>query len=289
MKRIVKQLIIIISVLAVLTGIVWGTKWLLRVRPTCFDGIKNGEEEEIDCGIACGVICPEKKPEAKSLMLKSVQAVQGGGKCDIVGIVSNPNSTLGAEHIPYTIKWGTIEKQGEFYVYPSEERYLADVNLPCQSSGTPQLEIKDPPRWDFFKGYEKPNLEISNFKFTYPDDSYEFAEVTGIVINQSPFDLKEVEIYAIVKDSAGNITAINHTTVNGIFVGEKREFRIFWTHSFPKNGTGSFFITSNLFNSENFIKTYSAESAKWNTDELKNNYGRNQINQGGQNYLQNPK
>lgn len=270
MKRIVKQIIIVFVVLLFLGSIAFGLIWLTRTKPTCFDGLKNGEEEGTDCGGVCGVSCPTQKPEAKPLVLKNLQVIQGGNKCDVVATVNNPNGSLGAEHVSYSLSWGSFQKQGDFYIYPSEERYIAEMNLPCENGIDPQIILKDPKDWKIFAGYEKPNLEISNSQLTYPDNSYEFADVTGIVTNHSPFDLKEVQVFAIIKDSSGNVSAINKTTVNSLVVGEKREFRIFWTHPFSKNGTGSFYTTSNLFNSENFIKTYSADSAKWNTDEVIN-------------------
>lgn len=271
MKRVIKQIIIIAAVVLFLAAIVLGAIWFMRVRPTCFDGVKNGEEEGVDCGSACGVSCPTPGPTPVSLALNSVQVVQGGGKCDVVLAVSNPNNSLGADHIPYSVKWGTVQKQGEFYIYPSEERFVAEMNLPCQSGQDPQAEVKDPAKWSLFKGYEKPNLEISDSHFSYPESTYEFAEVGGIVTNHSPFDLKVVEIYAVVKDAKGAINAINRTTVNSLMVGEKREFRIFWTHTFPTNGTGFFYTTSNLFDSQNFLKNYSANSAKWSTENRNEN------------------
>lgn len=254
----------------VIGGLVWGVFWLTRTKPTCFDGVKNGEEEGVDCGGACGVSCPTQKPDAKPVMVKNLQVVQGGDKCDVVATINNPNGSLGAQHVPYSLSWGSVQKQGEFFIYPSEERYIAEMNLPCQPTGQLQLEVKDPPEWKFFTGYEKPNLEISDSKFDYLENSYEYAQVSGIVTNHSPFDLKEIQIYAIVRDSAGQVAAINRTTVNSLSVGEKREFRIFWTHPFAKNGAGSFYTTSNLFDSANFIKSYSAESAKWQTDGQSN-------------------
>lgn len=278
-------MLIIATVVIVLAGLVLGIRWLLRVKPTCFDGVKNGEEEGIDCGSICGVSCPTSQPDPKPLVVKNIQIIQGGSKCDIVIDVSNPNSTLGAQHIPYEIKWGAVQSRGEFYIYPSEERYIAGMNLSCQNGQNPQVDVKDPPKWELFRGYEKPNLEISNSRLDYPENSYEFAEVSGIITNHSPFDLKEVEVYAIVKDFSGNVVAINRTTVNSLLVGTKREFRIFWTHPFAKNGIGSFFTTSNLFNSGNFLKAYGSESAKWTTgsDNVNLNYNEN-MNYSGQKY-----
>ena len=38
---------------------------------------------------------------------------------------------------------------------------------------------------------------------------------------------------------------------------------MFWTHNFPKGGVNNFYLTTNLFDSENLLKTYDAESVKW--------------------------
>lgn len=267
MKRIIKQLIIVIAVLLVITGVVLGVRWLTKVNATCFDGLQNGSEDGVDCGGNCKKSCPPKKPDAKPVEVKKFQILQGENKCDLVAVVDNPNTVLGAQHIPYSIKWGTFEKKGEFYVYPSEERYVAEMNLPCQdSTASPTIEVGNPLEWEFFSGYEKPRLDIPDPKYRTLDSPYEFAEIIGDVFNKSPFDLKEIEVYAaITDDDTGDIITINKTTVNEILVGEKREFRLFWTHPFPQNkGTIHFYTTSNLFNTQNFVKKYGVQSTKWN-------------------------
>lgn len=271
MKRIVKQILILVIVLGAIGALIGGVVWLMRTRPNCFDKIQNGEEEGVDCGSVCNVSCPTKKPPAIPIRAKSIQIAEGAGKCDVIVDIENPNDSLGAEKIPYEIYWGAIRNKGEFFVYPSESRYIAEMNLPCQQGQNPNVNIGQPAKWEFLRAdYRKPNLEISDSKFNYPENSYEFAEVTGLVTNKSPFDLKEVEIYAIIKDTNGDVIAIRKTRVDRLLVSEKREFRIFWTHPFAKNGIGSFYSTSNLFNSDNFIKTYGAESGKWSTNENTN-------------------
>lgn len=269
MKRGVKQSIIIIFVLTIVISTILLVKWLLRVKPTCFDQIKNGNEEGIDCGSACNKSCPQEKPEAEALKIRDFQVVEGDGiKCDLVAIIENPNSALGGQHIPYTMTWGSMQKNGEFYIYPGErERYIAEINLPCQKGVTPQIEVKEPSNWQLFREFEKPNLEIITSKSFDPkesnvsEDSYEFFSITGTTINKSPFDLKEIEVYVIIKNSSGKILGINRTTINSILVNEKRDFRLFWTHSFNKeDGSYKFFTTSNLFDSENFMRAFGAGS-----------------------------
>jgi hypothetical protein len=262
MRRIYKQILIVFAVIVFFSVMTYGIIWLTRAKPTCFDKIQNGEEEGIDCGAVCGNTC-EKKAKPLPLQLKEARIVQGGSKCDLTAIVNNPNNSIGAQHVPYQLSWGNINKKGEFYIYPSEERYIAEVNLPCQANNSPELKIEDPAKWEYLKGYtEKPNLQISNAKFQYLDGP-EFAESLGIITNKSPFDLKTIEIYSIIKDSSNKIVAVNKTNINSLPVNEKREFRMFWTHNFPKGGVNNFYLTTNLFDSENFLKTYDAESVKW--------------------------
>ena len=267
MKRIFKQLIIITVVIVFISSIVFGIIWIRKERTTCFDGIKNGQEEEVDCGGSCEKSCPPKKPESKALSIKKFQIIEGGGKCDLVAIISNPNTVLGAQHVPYTFKWGGYTKSSQFFIYPSEERYLADINIDCQSSGEPTLEIGEPGSWEFFRGFEKPRLEIPDSKLNPLEGPYEFAEIVGNVFNKSSFDLQEIEIYAALQNNQEDIVAINKTTINAILVGEKREFRMFWTRPLMYNGGKiHFYTTSNLFNSQNFIKKYGVNE-KWNKEE----------------------
>ena len=161
-----------------------------------------------------------------------------------------------------------MQKNGEFYIYPGEgERYIAEINLPCQKGVTPSITIGDPSEWQFFKEFEKPTLEITNSEShdpsqaTVANESYEFFAITGTTINKSPFDLKEIEIYVILKNPTGKIIGVNRTTINSILANEKRDFRLFWTHSFGKEeGSYKFFTTSNLFSSENFMRTFGAGS-----------------------------
>ncbi len=260
MRRIFKQLLIItvfLLFLGSLAGLIW---WLSQKKPTCFDGLQNGTEEGIDCGLACGNSCGPKTDPISPIALDKIQVIFSGGKCDIATKIINPNSSYGAQHIPYQITWGGFSKKGEFYIFPSEERFLIDANIPCDSTQSPKVEIGSPSEWKYFRGFEKPNLEMSNSSFTYTDGP-DFAEAKGIITNKSPFDLKEIEVYAIIKSSKEEIIAINKTTINSLMHGENREFRVFWTRPFPLGGISSFYTTANIFGSDNFLKIYGAESA----------------------------
>ena len=58
-KRVPKQIVIGIIFLLLISGVTFGfIDYFFLVEPTCFDGVKNGQEEGVDCGLlACGVAC----------------------------------------------------------------------------------------------------------------------------------------------------------------------------------------------------------------------------------------
>jgi len=276
MSRNLKRIAIIFFFLLTIAGIVTGIMWLKSTKPTCFDGIKNGEEEGIDCGSVCKKSCPTptEKPLPLEVNVKDFQVVQGESTCSLVASVKNPNSTLGGQHVPYRFVWGSIEKKGEFYIFPGEnERYISEMNVPCQNGVQPTLQIGDPPKWEVFKGFEKPSLSIIDSKLEYLNSPSEFAEIKGTIKNNSPFDLKEIEIFVVVKNSLDQVVAVNRTTINSILVSEKRDFRMFWVDPFPQEGGSyKFFTSSNLFNNANFVRAYSGQD--YNIDKGEgNNWG----------------
>jgi len=262
MKRRSKQITVVVIVLIISGMVVGGIKWLTYTRPNCNDNIQNGQEEGVDCGGVCGKVCPDQKPKAKKLSATNVQVVKANSVCDIVASVENTNVSLGGKDIPYTIQWGEVKKQGSFYIFPSETRYIIEINQPCQEGKKLEFNIGEPEEWEFFRGYEKPKLDITNKNFRYLENNYEFAEVTGVVVNNSNFDLQEIEVYAILKNSKGSVMGVNKTTVNSILIGERREFRLFWTSPLPgKVSSIDIFTTTNLFNSHNFMQKHGFTSS----------------------------
>jgi len=255
MSRLLKQIIIIIVFFLIIGVIVGGFIYLGRDKSSCFDGIKNGNEEGIDCGEACAKSCPILIPEAKELKAVNIQAIKSGDTCDIIATIDNPNLSLGGQKIPYSIEWGSAIDKGTFYIFPNETRYLLSFKQSCQEGKKLSVNIGSPAEWELFKNYEKPRLDITNRNFQYLQNNYEFAEVTGIVVNNSPFDLVEIEVYAVLRANNNEVVGVNKTTVNSILIGERREFRMVWNDSLPgKVAKIEIFTTSNLFNSHNFMQ-----------------------------------
>src|SRR3989338_8254868 len=100
--RVQKQLIIGIVFVLILGGIGYGIYSGLVTKVSCTDGIQNGKEEGVDCGIlACGKAC---EPAIMPINIISSQFFKvGQGDYDFVAQLSNPNVSYGASRIEYSL------------------------------------------------------------------------------------------------------------------------------------------------------------------------------------------
>ena len=57
--------------------------------PTCFDNLKNGSEEAVDCGGTCELVCPFQATEPNILWSRAFKI--SDGVYNIAGLIENPN------------------------------------------------------------------------------------------------------------------------------------------------------------------------------------------------------
>ena len=137
--RVLKQLIIGLVFALILSGIGYGIYSGLVTKVSCTDGIKNGKEEGIDCGIlACGKQC---EPEIKPINIISSRFFQiGAGDYDFVAQLSNPNVSYGASRLEYNLG----SSSGSSYILPGQTKWvvLTALKIPDGVEGV-QLVIKN--------------------------------------------------------------------------------------------------------------------------------------------------
>lgn len=269
-----KKKIIIILIYAVifalfLSFLVFKLYFWLRPAQTCFDKIKNQNEEAVDCGGLCLKKCPAKAEFDLSVLSAGFVESGSTNKYDLYGEVENPNSEFGSGRFDYvfTLKDSggqTIaEKAGQGYILPGEKKYIVENNVESASvPASAQLEIKDN-NWIEFTDYEKPQLKIINKNYSEINSGMGFSEATGLLRNESPFDFSSIRLIFIIKDENSKIIALNSTQINSVRSGENREFRAFWPSKF--SGTvRNMEVQSevNIFDSESFAKKY-IESQKF--------------------------
>ncbi len=251
--RFPKQLTIGLIFILILSGIGYGIYYSLVPKISCTDGIKNGKEEGVDCGIlACGKVC---EPAIMPLNIISSQFIQTGqGDYDFVAQISNPNTSYGASRVEYSLG----SNSGSFYILPGQTKWLVLTAL------------KIP------EGVEGVNLVINNAqweKLNMPDNTVSFVsrrndyhatqtgtELNAILYNNSNYDFDKVDVAVILFDNTGSVVGVGKTDIRTFVSKSERGLTVAWPFALPGNATRQDIeALTNLFANSNFIKSYGSQ------------------------------
>ncbi len=262
-----KRTIIIAIYCGIFMLIFWALYAHFRPAPSCKDGVKNQNEEGVDCGGVCQKSCGIV---AQKLIIGKMGVVPSGiaGKYDFYAELTNPNATFGNKNFYYNLDFkdangGVIaSRKGSSYVLPSEHKYVIENNI--DASNVPasfDFSLISSDWVEFNDYYEKPDLQIVNKNYDEVSDSVGFSEASGLLKNNSPYDFDLIKVEIILKDSDGNVLALNSTQMSTVASGEQRDFRVSWPNSFPGTvGNMETQVEVNVFNSDTFMKrTYKTE------------------------------
>ncbi len=236
----------------------------IRVPATCNDGIRNQNEQGIDCGGSCAVACQEVIV-AQDLVRKEVSFVPGGNdRSDVLVTLYNPNDTSGASSFRYTIELHASDGQvlatrtGTSYILPQETKDLIEIGLP---SSTPPLSVTmtvSDATWERFSGYqEKPNISIYQKHYAILPPGAIFSQASGLLSNESLYDFRSISVAVILRDSNDKLLAINKTRLDNIKAGEQRDFTLPFPAPFP--GTVEKIdmeADADAYHSDNLMKQY---------------------------------
>jgi hypothetical protein len=259
-----KRLIIIVIFTVLFLATLWFFYSIFRTKPTCFDGIKNQSEEDVDCGGVCFKKC--KKIEAKDLTIGETGVVESStvGEYDFYGVVANPSNFYGSKRFDYQIKFkdenGLIlgEKQGDSFILPGDKKYIIENNIKLSKFPTSiDFSVSNFEWVEVDDLYKKPDLRVVNRTYNEISSGVGFSEAKGLLQNRSPFDFALIKIKVILRDANDKIIALNATEMRTVKSGEDRDYRAFWPSRFPGEMSNvESQIEVNVFDSDAFAKEY---------------------------------
>lgn len=229
----------------------------IRVEPTCFDGVQNQEEEQIDCGGLYCQACKVMKLEDAKVLSKHWFAV--GGTYDAVAQVRNPNEQHGAHRLSYMFTFYDADrniisqKTGVTYILAGQTRSIVESNIVFDRPFTFMDFFIEPVAWDEQKISLGPAaLPIFSKKYEQatPNENG-FAHVTGTVQNQSPYSFSVVDVAVVLFDKDRTPIAVGKTQVNGLRFGENRDFTVLFAKGTPLPAEVYAEATADIFDSSN--------------------------------------
>ncbi len=260
-SRVFKQIIIAAVFFLILSGFGFLIYAFSQPKPTCFDGIRNQEEEGIDCGGPC-LECELK--EIKGIEVLWIEAVRNQNNFyDLAAKIKNPNQNYGSGEVPYQFKIYDrdnnliTEISGQTYILPNQTKYLitarVEVNRSLKRINLSFGEID----WQKLSDAEMPQLAIQQKEYHQLKESEPgFSQVRGVLVNKSSFDFEQVDIDILLYDSLNKLVGVNRTEIKTLLSGQERDFFATW---FSEIDSQVVFVEmeaeTNIFDPDNYLPT----------------------------------
>jgi len=202
------------------------------VRPSCFDKIKNGNEEGIDCGGSCAVQCVNNQIPTLNILWNRMFQVDDG-VFNVIAYVENPNY-LFSTSVHYRFKiydsgnFLIAERNGEVFV-PAKKSFGVFEGAIRVGQRIPDhsiFEFLSSPVWQKPANPEPP-LSIANVVLSGENST---PKIEAVLNNPNSFAVSNIKITAIVYDAGNTAVAASETIIDS--VGREGSQPVFW--SWPK-------------------------------------------------------
>lgn len=264
-SRVLRRMIIAGTFLAIFSFTGLGLKRAITPAPSCTDGVMNGQEEGIDCGLfACSNYCEPNLDPPKVISTKLIET--GQSDYDFIAEIENPHLQFGASEVVYEValydQGGAelLKDEGIFYMLPGQKKFLILTHLTSEKNiNKIDFRIKSA-KWQKLESGGL-NLLVKNQKYS---GSLSQSTLEAIILNDSDFDFEIVNIDVILYNSEGEIIAVNRSDIRTFTAGSERGFVVKWPFRI-KGEVSRFEIlpSTNLFENSNFIKRYGSGIEKF--------------------------
>jgi len=229
----------------------------------CYNQIKDEQEEGIDCGGVCSVTC-ESLNKIEILWIKKVQS--GNGKDNFLALIHNPNNLYGISSFDYEFIGfdengeQIVSRKNKDFILPSQTKYLYELNL-TKNDDLDKIELKiSNESWQKFSTYKDPTLLVINKLLQDTNNDSRFnLELSGRLVNDSVYNLRSIDVIAILFDNKDLPVELGSTYLGNIQSRERRDFKILWQSNNLRNkdiARIDIYPRINIFEDENFIKDF---------------------------------
>lgn len=209
-----------LAAIVIVAALVVVPAWKLFYKaPSCFDGVKNGDEQGIDCGGSCTKLCTSDflvVPPASWVRFRQAAP----HVYNLAAYIVNPNPNAGAKAIPYS--FSVLDKDGIELASPKGTFDLplgrdtivfrAAVRLPDQQPARAIFSFGDP-QW--YVGQDPlRSLQVAGKQ--YSESTSTGSALDATLMNTSVLPMGPIDVYAVLKDADGNVIDFSKTVVDSI-------------------------------------------------------------------------
>lgn len=191
---------------------------ILYKPPTCFDGLKNGDESGTDCGGSCERVCPSAFLSPK-VFWTSYESI-APGLYNLSAYIVNPNIDGEVDRAPYKITIydndGSIltEVKGNVQIPPNRNTlaFIGAVDVAKRVPYRALFEFTGPLDW--YKSTDQLGyLSISNKDYS---ESESGSSLLVTIKNNNVNTIGRFSVYVVLYDKDSNAIGFSKTNIDGI-------------------------------------------------------------------------
>lgn len=203
--------------------------------PTCTDEKQNQDEEGVDCGGSCAIVCPTSI--ANPIVFWSRVFPVSHGLYNAVAYVENPNANLGVTQVIYRFRLYdeknvlVAERVGKAFIAPNERFAILEPRINTGERIPKRAFFEFIKFSDWTKlGKDMPKMLVRGEKFSNIDTA---PRVDATLQNGTIVDISDINVVAIVYDKNDNAIAVSATKVDKLKADSSYDLVFTWDVPFP--------------------------------------------------------
>jgi hypothetical protein len=210
----------------------FGYRFFIKQAPSCFDGIQNQGEADVDCGGPCAAVCIPRGIRPLELVDQVLTINPDRSHLSFLAHVSNPNLTFAGRSFSYHFSLYDANDQlvqsypGTSFIYGGEIKYILMPNVvaPTVPFGKVDFGIDGRPDWvssDLFR--KSSQLITSGIR---PQLSGNVITVDGQVTNNDTITFSHLTVLAVFKGNLGQPDGASETELENLAPNTSLPFSI---------------------------------------------------------------
>ncbi len=214
--------------------------------------------------------CDERPPADFKIESTEPQLFQKSGAVDVFVQLRNASQEWGVKELGYKITLLDVAKQevgsssGMTYMLPLETAPLVELGLTTSApAASATFEITSQ-KYVKLEQFSSLDLLARNVKPIQPVAAGDRFQVSGTVVNQTPYTFDQVDIFLTATDVAGKVLGVTRTVLNGFHSNTQRDFRIVWNlDAYTSVAKIAASTRVNVYKSDNFINVFRAQGGRY--------------------------
>ena len=231
-----KAIIITYILLLAIIGVAIFYFLVIYQAPSCYDDIRNGAEEGVDCGGGCPLVCSFSTTQPNIFWTRAFEVAPG--VYNLAAEVENPNFQVGTT-ITYVFQAYNEENvlveqiTNQISLAPTEKRIIFEpaVETGNQAIARVFLEFKEDEGW-----YSSPKITE---RVVVQDYLLENTETTpSLQVNLRNTDIRDIgplTVTAVLYDREENVEQVSQTFIEGLKADDTGQAFFSWRQPFENS------------------------------------------------------